>query len=567
MENKDLKIDLEIQTIEMPEPKLLINGEDIPTNYETSNQLHALECIKHAIDTIDSAVSQMPHIAWQLIHKTAIALATEYPTHAHFAIAREAMRDEEIKGIDRQSKEYKNLVIQVATLTNEHFQKLKISLSIPKSLKEIFNEVEASANTLMETTAALTITNWTDTVPCIDSYFEKSGLFRIDDLFIKYLKKIGPNGKLMAENLKSPFIKHYESFKESGKYPLSFWFNLPSTPSQPIFLSYAWTCLAKAIWHDEVSRRLHLITEGLPNIIENDQRHIMGLLSYNKKIEQTKTQIQVFTHGQLLGEVPIPMIPEGAINTVLNGLNKMKLVEGHRALRYMLRTTFNQYIDGNPDHRVIRRESFPDMAKELGLKSRKSIANMVEVFQAMAYFDFKRPNCSGNLIALKRFKSAKTHRLDGVEITVGTMLLPYRACEDFKSGESRLMIPILSDPLLVGSNQYHAGQYSLQMLVMREFAHQSVDFAKYGHIKISQELWSTMAQECAVLPILFKIIDKWTQDGSDGPKFLDKVGNDFYTLGSAYQKERDFIIDQGDYRVKQSERGKVSASKRIKTKK
>jgi len=562
MKNKDITVDLEVIQV-TTEPKALINEQAAPIGYETSNQLHLLECIKK-----EAGLSRAhnPHIAWQLIHNTSAALATEYPTLVHFAIAREALVSEDIKGIDRRSKEYKDIVIQVASLLNEYCQKLKIYLSPPKQLKETFDRVKYSVDTQIGSISVLDLTDWSEVIPSIDSCFEDKQAFFVDTKYLEFLKKIGKESKTIADGLSILFDQHYASFKRTGQYPLSFWFNLTTTPEKPIFFAHAWISLAKAIWRDEVSRRASLIIAGVPTIIENDQKHIMDMVSHDKKIEQTDSQIQIFSHGLLLGEIPIPMIPDGAISNILKGVDKMRLVEGHRVLRYVVRTAFNQAINGSADPRVIRRESPRDIASELGLKGERSISGMMEVFQAMAYLNFKRPSFSGNLIALTRFKSAKTHRLDGVEITVGTNLLPYRACEDFKSGESNLMIPLLSDPLLVGSNQYHAGQYLLQMLVMREFVKQSVDFAKYGHVKITQDSWQKMAEECGVLPILKKILDRWTQDGQDGPKFLEENDNNFYALGPSYQREADFLIRQGNLRISQSNRGKAAATKRIQAK-
>jgi hypothetical protein len=255
------------------------------------------------------------------------------------------------------------------------------------------------------------------------------------------------------------------------------------------------------------------------------------------------------------------------MGAVFNGLNKMKLVEGHRVLRYVIRTAFHQARSGDTDYRVIKRESFRAIAQELGLKGDKSIKNMSEVFYAMAFLNFKRPDFSGNLMTLKRFKSAKTNRLEGVELTLGTAILPYRACDHFKRDKSKLMIPLLPDPSLVGANQYHAGQYLLQMLVMEEFVRKSVNFAKHGYIKIPQTTWQKMAQECGVLPILEKILNRWTHNDSDRPKFLEDMGKNFYKLGTTYQKETSFLIEQGNLRIKQSKRGKVSAIKRIEAKK
>jgi hypothetical protein len=567
MEDKDFLTDIEIavHAIQPPgTPQLFVNEESVPIDHETSSLLLALRCIKDTINS-DSRV-QRPHIAWQLIHRLSEALATEYPTIVHFSIAREALIDENIT-VDRTTKEYKDIVIQVASSLSEHCRRLKVCLSAPVSLKKTFDSINNAVNEKMGGPPALSIVDWSTVISDIDSYFEEKNLFWVDRKFLGYLKKIGPNGKDIANGLKDEFLKSFTAYKNTDKYPLSFWFNPDPTPERPVFFSYAWMFLAKVIWHDEVSRRANLITKGVPAIIENDQRHLIDMVSHDKKITETETQIQVFRNGQLLGEIPLPLISEGTIDSIRNGVNKMNLIEGHRVLRYVPRTAFNQAINGDTDYRIIKRESFRDIAAELDLKGERSITDMKEVFQAMAFLDFKRQNFSGNLIALKRFKSTRTHRLDGVEITVGTALLPYRACEDFKSGESNLMIPILSDPLVVGSNIYHAGQYLFQMLIMGEFVRQSVDFAKHDCIKITQEMWKQMAKECNILPILNQILDRWTQDGNDGPRFLQVIDKDFYTLGSSYQKETDFLTRQGNLRIKQSNRGRVAAYKRIESKK
>lgn len=562
MENQKISnIDLEIKSIKLQTfPTILIDGKSIPIEYETANQLHLLECIRQEIKLSDA---HKPLIAWQLIKNTTIALATEYPTLVHFALAREALLNENVYEVDRNSKEYKDIVIQVATLFNEHCQKLKLYFSFPNELKEIAKKNNYDMN---QDISHIDIINWDDLLPSANSYFSKNNLFTIDYDFLNYLQKIGKNGKKISDELKPMLIEHYEQFHKSKKYPLPFWFNINSTPEQPIIFAPAWIAIIKALWRDEISNKAKLRITGIPTIIENDQKHIIDLVSRDKEINTTTGPIQIFTHGKLLGEIPIVTIKESTINAILKSIHKMKLVEGHRVLRYITRTAFNQAINGDPDYRIIRRESFPEIAKELGIKGHTSIKNMADVFNVMAYFEFKRENFSGNLIALKRFKSKKTHRMDGVEITVGTNLLPYRACEDFKNGESNLMIPILPDPILIGANQYHAGQYHLQMLIMGEFVRQSKDFAKHGYIKISNEDWHKMAQDCGVEPILSKILNQWTQDNKLGPKFLEKKDNNFYTLGSSYKKVTDFLIAQGNRRINQSNRGILSAAKKLKTK-
>lgn len=125
------------------------------------------------------------------------------------------------------------------------------------------------------------------------------------------------------------------------------------------------------------------------------------------------------------------------------------------------------------------------------------------------------------------------------------------------------MIPLLEDPPLVSSSYSHAGQYLLQMKAMAEFSKQSVGLAQNGAVQITENTWNELAEQCC-LPkeVLRKVLDRWTQDGDDGAKFLERVDGDFYTLGQSHQKALEFLKRQGEIRIEQSNRGKASASKR-----
>lgn len=203
--------------------------------------------------------------------------------------------------------------------------------------------------------------------------------------------------------------------------------------------------------------------------------------------EKSKQQIQLLNQEHLLGTVKTPLTPEDVFESVFREIGNLNTLEGHRVLRYLPRTTFNQFINGDYDYRVIRRPSFSYIANELGLQEKSRLTNIKNIFHAIAYLEIIGSKSSGNLIALRKQKSEVTHRWEALEITVGSILVPYRACETFKHGESNLLIPILPDPSLIGSNQYHAGQYLLQMLIIGEFNQQSIDLANNGAIYIPQQ--------------------------------------------------------------------------------
>lgn len=527
--------------------------------YDLVQLIQTLENIRYEI-SVEGA--QRPSVAWQIKKGFLKALASKQPNQVHFAIAQEAMKDEEIT-CNADSVEYKEIINIIAHQINEHCRTLFTCLMIPIELKDIFDSLVQAGDEATNSSATFEIID----LPLeIDHLFEKDELFIDDQTFLLHLKQIGKNGKEVASNL-TPLLKgNLAKFKKTGKNTLSFWLNTQPSNERPIFLSDALILLAKSLWRDTVSKKASLILKGIPTFIENDQDHIIALLSRNTKIEEAKNgNHNIINEGSLLGLIPIPMIDSELHATILNGIKKINTVEGHRLLRFVPRTAFYQMINLDPDHRIIKRDSYSEIASELGLKSKCHVPVIKEILHAMAYLEFKRPKFSGNLITLKKTFSQKTHRLDGVEIGVGTILLPHRSSEDLKNGESRLLIPIMSDPILVGSNQYHAGQFLLQMKIMGEFCKQSVGLANKGFIEITHEQWTMFAMECNVLPILPRIIAAWTQDGS-APRFLKIIDKNLYTLGDAHKKELEALINTGKLRIRQSMRGIASAQAQQKKK-
>jgi hypothetical protein len=253
------------------------------------------------------------------------------------------------------------------------------------------------------------------------------------------------------------------------------------------------------------------------------------------------------------------------MKTIFKGANKLNTKDGHRLLRHIGISGYNQMVSGERDFRVLRLErGATELAERMGgSTSNKLITNINEIVHFMAYFKFQRETESelseGNLIQLSTYKSpVKTNRQAAYEITIGTMLLPFQTFTDHG-----LLIPLLQDPPLVNPNQTHASQYLLQMELMEEFCNQSILLAQEGAVEITQKLWEKLALACHLsTDVLKKVQDRWIQDGTDGAQFLVKVEDDFYTLGSEHQKSLDFLKQQGELRIAQSNRGLLSASRR-----
>jgi hypothetical protein len=167
------------------------------------------------------------------------------------------------------------------------------------------------------------------------------------------------------------------------------------------------------------------------------------------------------------------------------------------------------------------------------------------------------------LIVLRQFRSRKTNREEGVEIVMGTQLMPgYTFATDKRN---RLLVPVPELPPLVSAPQYHAGQSLLQMLVMEEFTNNSIDLAIQGSIKIMDERWKVFLNQSGLPESVFKnVINRWLSDGDDGGRFLIRIEKDRFTLGEEYSKELNFLIFQGLHRKEQKNRGLISVQKRQK---
>jgi hypothetical protein len=205
-----------------------------------------------------------------------------------------------------------------------------------------------------------------------------------------------------------------------------------------------------------------------------------------------------------------------------------------------------------------------EIAERLGLKNNKSIEEIKNILHAQAHLQFHFDDgSSGNLIVLSKFRSSASGREDGIMITLGPQLLPHYTFQTSK--RDRLLIPVPDLPPLISSSNSHASQAALQMLVMQEFADQSIELSEVGSVEITEKTWQDLAKESGLPPSIFKqALDRWLNDGDDGPRFLVEVESGRYSFGPAYQKEEAFLKDQGVLRKQRQKSGEKSVISRKK---
>lgn len=507
-----------------------------------------------------------PHMIFQIISGFISALTTQDPSKVHYDIIRATLKKIKPDKIHENPLDNTALIDLMARNLAAQCKELQLKLNTYEPIQRFIkssNPFGPNADfykyygrkPLMLTILELDIPSNSESV------FELDGMFFWDKIFLDVLKNTGKAGKNFAESHKETYRKRLVLFKSEDKNPLIHWFNLKTpTPEEPFHVSPALQILSNCIYEDFVAPRIKFAEKYVPAITKNISEPIKKILSPRSEVIDNPEHIQLLYQDAIICNVNIPTISQKMSHIVLCGANKLNTVTGHRVLRHFPQEAFKKRISGIDDYRVLRYDrGSTEIAEILGVKSNNSITAINQVIHAMAYLEFSGQYFSGNLIQLTKYKSPITKRQEAFEIVVGTPLLPYQT---FKDGS--LLIPLLSDPPLVNPNQSHAGQYLLQMELMEECSNQSIFIVKNDVIEITQKQWETLAQSSGLsIEILKRIQDRWTQDGTDGEKLLEKVSPNFYKLGPKYSKEWEFLKEQGSIRIKNSNLGKTSALKRI----
>jgi hypothetical protein len=541
----------------MDTPKPIFDDSiDFVKNYKAMFGEQALDLI-YRFKIIERLLEKQnkPHLFYQILKNFLFTISSQDPTKFHYEIVRKA-----IAKIDEKELHNTQAINLLAGAFVETCNKFNKKLKLTESLDQLIINCRKEDPDKNEIPSY-----YLDFVECPEAnddfekqFFKENGLSIWDNIYLKILESTGKEGRKRAKEFSEKIKKKKDGWDQQ------FWFQ-NATPDDPFFHSPALIILASALWQDDVKKRIKFSNKNVPALTTSVQNPISKMLAPKNKVLEHENNIQVFHQDSLLGIISIPTIPQNIISTVFNGVQKLNTVTGHRFTRHLVVNAFEQMINGNSDYRVLKRDrGATDIADELGLKGNKHITNIKEILHAMAYFEFRGHQLSGNLIQLSKYKSPITGRKDeGYLITIGTPLLPYQTFEAYKNGSCSLLIPLLKDPPLVGSSRSHAGQYLLQMNLMGEFSKNSVQLARSGAIQLSQQKLEEFAKACDLTSeVLIKIIDRWTQDGDDGAKFIEKVEDDFYTLGPEHQKALEFLQRQGELRIEQSNRGKSSAIKR-----
>ena len=392
-----------------------------------------------------------------------------------------------------------------------------------------------------------------------EKLFAEDKRLSLDVFFANHLAKLGSSGKSLSEALLSASSSWQKSYQEDRQALSLFrlWvdFDIP-----PYYCRYL-KLLAEVLWKDRVEAQFQKTQKHPPALTLSVQKPLTRLFSSRiyPMVHQEKTTL--LYEGKIAAEGPFVEPKYSAL--LAKGIQNLGSIYHHKLLRYECQTGYENWIAGKTDPRILRFErGETEIAEILGFKFKQAPGIIKSLLYAQSHMNFHFDDQSlGQLISLKHFKSPTTHREEGLEIILGAQLMPYYTFQTDR--KNRLLVPLPSLPPFVSAPQYHAGQALLQMLVMEEFTHQSIELATTDGIEISDEKWDEFLKLSALPVSVFKQVRyRWLADGDDGPRFLVQLSKDRYRLGDFYAKELKFLHSQGALRKDRQIQAQHSVRKR-----
>ncbi len=493
-----------------------------------------------------------PHVLYQLILSFFKAIKSQDPLAFHQNLSRKVL-ESEYKGKEIPSSEIDLLSREICENLNAIGDKLFPIQLIEKNREPLEEEARKQYNN----NAALNILE-TDDPEADKKCFDSKKQFIPLKILLTFMEITGESGKERAKKIRE---------REVAADP-AFWF--PNTnqreEGEHFFHSAAFVGLTRILWHDKVKKRLKFNEKFPPSTIQPTFEKL-GAIINSKKDESTPDMINLIYGTEIAGRVEIPLVPSHLLNKVFKGVEKFHTVTFFRTLKKLVSLPYEQKLKGIEDFRVKEYDGgFVEFGSEIGISNKKFLIELREVLYALKYLEI--PNLkesritNGRLIDLAHYRSPKTGREDGLIVTILPNLVGYGEVDC----TGMLLIPVatLAPPVHeIASNQFHAGLYYLQMILLQEFSEKSKEFYLHKCIQISDDDWNRLLIK-ANIPLKHKerIIEGWTVDGIDAPRVLENVGKNNYKLGEEYEKISVFILGQGEFRIIKSQEGKSKAAKK-----
>jgi hypothetical protein len=299
---------------------------------------------------------------------------------------------------------------------------------------------------------------------------------------------------------------------------------------------------------------------------------VLTLLTQNFKRKEEKggQRLIVFPEDSILSIVTT--IGSDALDALMvqKGVDLFGSIPSHKVFRWQMFTGHKQALEGNPDPRLLRVDGGIEYfcCEVLGMS--KAQAKMVEqIIEAQHATSLLLPGHSKpSRLLIREYIKQRGRARAQINMILGTTMLPDYVDELKTLAKGRIdlrrwkrLVPVCDIPPLIGRQNEAGGQATLSMLTVGDFRDHAAELVEDGGTDLLNRIESLAVKAGVLLHILPALIDRWENDGPDGPAFLHRKGR-LHTLGDAHKTQRDFIEEGGRKELQGSKAGKKGKANR-----
>lgn len=393
----------------------------------------------------------------------------------------------------------------------------------------------------------------------------EKGILAMDEHFAAYLEDIGDKGKEGAARVRKEAAERVQkyngdqtAFNDSRYMPgpgslWTLWIDFTGEQKAPRYLKVLSTVVLCDVVQPNLERIARRAKKNPPALAMVVHESVVPAFSRGYREEEVDGQrLLTFEEKKIMR---VSTMASSAISVLVDkGIKLFPTVTAHRLLRWQIQTGHSQAFEGNPDPRLIRVEGgYKYLTCDiLGLHSSKA-KEIEAIIEAEHHTEIPVPGGTWGKLLNRAYIPGAGRRKSELIITLGPLLLPNYVFDLKLLTSNRRdirLVPVLKLPPLIGRHNEHGPQAAFQMLIVAYMRDNARDLVNYGGVYIPPKVLNKLAQQSSLpVAVVPHVIDRWLNDGDDGPAVLKRISgeDDRYTLGDAYELERKFM-EAGAYR-------------------
>ena len=319
-------------------------------------------------------------------------LASKDPMPPHYIVARETLTEQEGGDYNSQDQEAVNMLaielLRQCQIIKDIILKDTPPLEDDKGLFIVKNDlVNNSGNSIL-----------------IEPPIENSMLW-LDNFLLKQIASIGEEGKKLATELEPLYpdrcLKAMQENPPNFKRVWTVWVGQKETFTPPflnVLARICWLDIIKPKWKKKNKLKIPAIPKGL--WIDP----IKELLTKNNQLIEQEDSIDFFSgDGRLLLKAEVATIDKNLLSLISGGLRDLSSLTGHKTYRWLIRTGFENVINGEDDARLIRtRGGYKGISDLIGCNSKDDPQKVKRILHALAFGNYKTPTGTyGTLITIE----------------------------------------------------------------------------------------------------------------------------------------------------------------------